>query len=290
MVSPTTVSALALPPIRTDLDKARADLDEFGLTRVAGAIPLKAVAAAKARLAEQAAGELDAGIAHEDPGYTTLPSHGAANQRVWNLLNKGQVFRDLVLNPVANALARHVLGEDLLLFSITANIARRGGTAQKLHGDQLFAPADTPYPLIANSLWMLDDFTDENGSTRVVPRSQNACRWPGPDEAIDTVPATGPAGTLMVWDGRLWHGTGANGTDMPRHGLIAAYCKPFLRPQENHTVSISPEVIAQSPPELLALMGFSPWMGIGMIDGQLYDPQPGRPLRYTRELSPLSAG
>lgn len=276
---------LALPPIRSDLESARADLDEFGLTRVAMAASPAAIAEARNRLIEQAAGEMAAGIAHCDPGYTTLPGEGAANQRLWNLLNKGAIFREFVLNETALALARHLLGPDLLLFSITANIARLGGTAQKLHGDQLFSPPETPYPLIANSLWMLDDFTEENGATRVVPRTQRAMRWPDPDAQIETVAATGPAGTLLVWDGRLWHGTGANRTDTPRHGLISAYGRPFLRPQENHTVSVSPEVLAESSPELLALLGFAPWLGIGMIDGKLYEPQAGRPMQYSRELS-----
>lgn len=276
---------LALPPIRTELDAAKADLDRYGVTRVAGALPRAELEAVKERLADQAAGEVAAGVAHRDTGYTAAATADAGNQRVWNLLNKGEVFGRLATNETACTLARHMLGENMLLFSITANIARRGGVAQKLHGDQVFAPASTPYPLIANTLWMLDDFTEANGATRVVPGTQDAGRWPGEDEDIATLPATGPAGTLMVWDGRLWHGTGVNQTDDPRHGLIVAYGAGFLRSQENHTISVRPDVIEQSSPELRELMGFKPWMGLGMVDGQFAGLLPGRPAQYSTELS-----
>lgn len=214
----------------------------------------------------------------------TRTTRGAANQRVWNLLNKGEVFREFATNAVALELIRHLLGPDILLFSTTANIARRGGQPQPLHGDQLFAPADIPHPLLANCLWMLDEFTDENGATRVVPNSHRFGRWPLPEERIDTVPATGACGTLMVWEGRLWHGTGVNTTDAPRHGLLNAFCRAFLRTQENHTVSVAPDVLEQCSPELLTLLGFSPWRSLGMIDGGLTQMRNGRPTSYSTPL------
>jgi ectoine hydroxylase-related dioxygenase (phytanoyl-CoA dioxygenase family) len=278
-------SPLALPPIRSRIEDAKADLDDYGLTRFAAAVSPSMVTQARTRLVAQAAGEIAAGLAHRDVGATPYPAEGAANQRVWNLLNKGKVFHDFTMNATALELVRHLLGPDLLLFSMTANIACRGGTAQNIHGDQLFAPADTTQSLLANCLWMLDAFTEDNGATRVVPRSHNARRWPMPDEQIDTVPATGPAGTLMVWDGRLWHGTGANTTDSPRHGLLAAFCRPFIRPQENHTVSIAPQILAQCSAEMLTLLGFSPWRGLGMIDGGLAQARQGRPTCHSTELT-----
>lgn len=276
----------ALPPVRTGLEEAKADLDRYGVTRLSGAAAPADIAEARRRLAEQAAGEERAGIAHRDNGFSPLPAERAANQRVWNLLNKGDIFARFALNDKARALARHMLGKDLLLFSCTANIARRGGLAQRLHADQLFAPAAMSLPLIANSLWMLDDFSEANGATRVAPATHLEGRWPADGEEVETAPATGPAGTLMMWDGRLWHGTGENRTDLPRHGMIIAYCVPFLRPQENHTVSLSPEVLAGASPELLALAGFGQWQGLGMIDGYSDISPQGRPGTYSGILAP----
>lgn len=282
---PAELAQSALPPIRTDLEAAKADLDRYGLTRISGAAPMADFAAALERLADQAAGEVEAGIAHRDSGYTASAKSETGNQRVWNLLNKGDIFARLVVNETACALARHMLGQNITLFSATANIARRGGVAQRLHGDQVFAPSNTPYPLIANTMWMLDEFTAENGATRVVPGTHTAGRWPGDDEQDDALMATGPAGTLMVWDGRLWHGAGANVTDTPRHGLIIAYGAAFLRSQENHTVSVRADVIDRGSPELRELIGFRPFMGLGMIDGKFADTLPGRPTEFSAELT-----
>ena len=275
-----------LPPIRTELADAKRDLDEVGITRIVGAADEAMLDAVRARVDEQAAGEDAHGCAFRDGGDVVANVAGAPNQRVWNLVNKGKVFRDLVMNETALALVKHLMGEDILLFSLTANIANQGGAPQPLHGDQKFAPADTPYPLIVNCAWMLDPFTDENGATRVVPDSHRSGAWPEEGAEIETLPATGPAGGLMVWDGRLWHGTGANRTPHPRRGILAAYCRPFLRTQENSTISVDPAVLAEASPELLTLLGFRTWFGLGMVDGSRHGELSARPGQFTGELKP----
>lgn len=274
-----------MPPIRTDLELAMRDLDEVGLARFAGAAP-EMIEPLRERLVEQAAGEAAHGCAWRDNGADPILTDDGANQRVWNLLNKGQVFRDIVLNPAAQALIKHLLGEDILLFSCTANIACKGGRAQSIHADQLYAPQQTPYALMANCLWMLDDFTEENGATRIVPGTHRSDRYPDGGEAIETLPATGPKGTIMVWDGRLWHGTGVNRTDAPRHGLLSAYCRAFVRQQENVSLSLSPEVLATASDELKTLLGFRTWMGLGSVDGVNHGELKSRPSTFTGELTP----
>jgi ectoine hydroxylase-related dioxygenase (phytanoyl-CoA dioxygenase family) len=276
-----------MPPLRTRLDDAKRDLDEVGLTRFMGAADEAVLDAARKRLDEQAAGEDAHGCAFRDTGKVVANVPGAPNQRVWNLINKGEIFRRMVMNANVHALIGHLLGEDFLLFSFTANIANRGGEAQALHGDQKFAPPETPYPLIANCVWMLDAFTDENGATRVVPASHKAGRWPDPDDEVETAPAEGPDGAIMVWDGRLWHGTGVNRTDRPRRGLLAAYCKPFLRTQENSTISVDPKVLEQCSPELLTLLGYRSWTyGLGSVEGSARGVLNPRTTHFTRELEP----
>jgi ectoine hydroxylase-related dioxygenase (phytanoyl-CoA dioxygenase family) len=275
----------SLPPIRTDLAAAQRDLDEYGLTRLADATTREEIDEARQRLIAQAAAEDALGISSRDDGRANR-AVGAAlpNQRVWNLINKGEVFRRIAMNPTAHRLIRHLLGPEFLLFSITANIACKGGQAQNLHGDQVFAPADTPYPLIANCQWMLTDISEENGATRVVPGSHLAERWPAEGEAVATAAATGPAGTIMVWDGRLWHGTGVNTTNNPRHALLAAYCSPFIRQQENYSLSLAPDVMQRCTPELLTLLGFRNWKSLGMVDGSAPGELGSRPQKFSREL------
>ena len=118
-----------------------------------------------------------------------------------------------------------------------------------------------------NIMWMLDDFSEENGATRIVPGSHLKGRQPdhARDGDLPTIAATGPAGSAMVFDGRLWHGTGANTGNSRRMGLLTTFCGPQLRPQENFTVGTRQEVLDSASPDLLALLGFRVWSAYGRI-------------------------
>jgi len=263
-----------LPTPTVDLERAEADLAEHGYCLVAEALSTEQVANIRERLVHVAADEVTAGRATIDSG--------GANQRVWQLLNRGAEFCELAQHPVALELMgrflgghipRHVGGltDDLpnfLLSNIASNIAGPGGKAQYLHADQVFMPLPwAPFPLVANIMWMLDDFTADNGATRIVPGSHTKGSNPPRGGDADVVPAEGPAGTALIFDGRVWHGTGANVTDRRRHGILAYYCVPWLRQQENSTASLRPEVVATMSPVLWRLAGFDQYAFYGMIDG-----------------------
>jgi ectoine hydroxylase-related dioxygenase (phytanoyl-CoA dioxygenase family) len=260
---------LSLPPIRSDLAAAKADLDAFGVARLGDALSEAELAALRTRLELQAAAERETGVAFIDGG--------GANQRVWNLVSKGQVFRDLLTKPVVRELARHVLEGDYCLSSHTANIAGPGGDAMVLHSDQGYAPRSVPFALAMNVMWMLCDFTEDNGATRVVPGSHRIAAEPGPDAVGRTVAGTGPAGTALIFDGRIWHGTGANTTtDQHRWGVLTYFCRPWVRPQENYTLSTHPDVLADASPELLGLLGLRVWRTLGGVQGPWGPGTPGQ--------------
>jgi ectoine hydroxylase-related dioxygenase (phytanoyl-CoA dioxygenase family) len=245
----------------SDLAQAKADLAAVGYCLLEGVVPPDLVARLRDRLAALAAAEVDAG--------TDYVYEDGANQRVWSLLNKGDEFADVALDPTVTALMNHLLGFGFLLSNLDANIAGPGGKPMFLHADQSFAPPPwPPWPMVANAIWMLDDFTAENGATRVRPGSHLNNEGPVPtlDDGL-TTPVTGPAGTVMVFDGRLWHQTGANVTDgQHRHGILAYYCRPFVRTQENWFLSIDPAVLERRP-ELKALLGYEQYLSLGMVDG-----------------------
>ena len=81
-----------------------------------------------------------------------------------------------------------------------------------------------------SSVWMLSDFTEENGGTLVVPGSHRASNNPTGGNGIDVMSpypteqqATGKAGDVLLFDSRTWHAAGANTTDQPRLGLAVRY-------------------------------------------------------------------
>ena len=154
-----------LPKATDELERAKAELEGQGYCVIPGVLSRSEVAELKSRLIEQAEGERARGVAFHDGGP------GRPNQRVWMLLNKGRVFRDLMLHPIVESLMGHLLGADFLVSSFTANIAHPGGEPMVLHTDQGYVGFWTPKPVVANIAWMLDDFSDENGGTRLVPGS-----------------------------------------------------------------------------------------------------------------------
>ena len=140
------------------------------------------------------------------------------------------------------------------------SITRQRTNLQGEEPPALIAPC-----VCANVMWMLNDFSAENGGTRFVPRSHLRGLPPVSGDAEEaTLAAEGPAGTAMIFDGRLWHGTGANVSSENRYGLLTTFCGPQFRPQENFTIGTRPEVFEGASPELLALLGFKIWSGYSL--------------------------
>src|ERR1700744_1093966 len=208
----------ASPALLSDQD--RVQLDEQGYLPLPGLLDPEAVRAVVRRFDELVTAEGDqAGLeAHREAG----------TDRLANLVDKDPVFDLCWNNPRQLSAIAHVLGwQPEKVFSLNGRSALPGRGHQNLHVDWAGPVAPGEYQ-ITNSIWMLDDFTAENGATRVVPGSH---RWgrvpkdaladpaaPHPDEVL----VTGTAGTCVVFNSHLWHGGTLNRTGAPRQGIQAA--------------------------------------------------------------------
>ncbi len=240
--------------------------------------------------------------------FTT--ANGGVNQRLWMLVNKGACFRDLIEHRLVDELVGHVLGADFILSTLSANIAKPGGVRMGLHTDQWWMPQPTrpgdPHvraseitrrprpgfvqpdttlgiapPVVANTMWMLSDFSPQNGATEVVPGSHLSGAHPHPTEqgSYPIFQPEAPAGTLMVFDGRLWHGTGAHTGGGDRLGALATFCCPQFRQQENQTLGLDRALWSQISDKLKARLGFKVWNAYGRIEGEfggMVTPEPER--------------
>ena len=254
---------LPLPGLTRDVDQAKRDLSEFGLCLLDGALSDRSLLDLQEALGDQAEAERQLG---ERAPAAAL----AVQQQVSNLVNKGRIFLDLVEREEVEELAGFLLGKDFLISSITGGIFH-GPTRepQQLHRDQGQVPATADFPAACNLFWLLDDFKPERGSTWVVPGSH---RWPA-EYQIDPPPRdvatqiSAPAGTLFGFDGRIWHGFGANTAGHPRRHVANFFCLPWMRQQENWGVTCLQEVLDEASPTLKRRLGLRTYGTLGMMSG-----------------------
>src|SRR5262245_26536811 len=196
------------------------------------------------------------------------PAEGFATLRTYNLLAKDPVFQSMPVHPAVLPLVERVLDPGCLLSGMTAIDIGPGERAQPIHPDDLVMTVPRPHPpLMCTSLWALTDFTEANGATRILPGTHLESRI---DPASPSIPAEMRAGSVLVIDGGLWHGGGANTTENEwRIGVNVQYCAGFCRPQQNQYLGIPREITRTFSDRLLELCGYSLYKGImGHIDGQ----------------------
>lgn len=143
--------------------------------------------------------------------------------------------------------------------SLTAIEILPGESEQALHRDDSLYPIDNAgMELQIGVMWALDDFTEENGGTRVVVGSHRFLRsWHLPG-LTDWESAVMPKGSALFYMGSTWHGGGANQSDAPRMGLINVYSLGWLRQESNQYLETPPEIAARFSPRLRALLGYTP--------------------------------
>ncbi|HEX7096349.1 MAG TPA: phytanoyl-CoA dioxygenase family protein [Acidimicrobiales bacterium] len=203
---------------------------------------------------------------------------GARTRRIFNLLPRDPVFARVPLYEPVLSVVQRVLDEQCLLSSLTAIEMNPGQASQPLHADTGSIGLPRPHiPVVCVAIWALSDFTHDNGATRIVPGSHRFDRRPRKGEQADHVEATMPRGSVLVYDGAIWHGGGENRSDARRLGIVCNYCAGFLRQEENQLLAVPREVAATYPRRLQQMIGYGTYKGlIGHVDqrdpGTLLDP------------------
>lgn len=271
-----------LPAPTRDQARLEADFIRWGYCLVADAMSPEQVQAQVDRLVDQAAAERLAGVAKRG-------NHGHS-QTVFNLLAKGQVFRDLAAFEPSAAqagaliedLVARILGPAFYLATAHGSLVHDRGGLQELHQDQGMVPLPhPPFPLYSLLIWLYSDFGLEEGGTYIVPGShrdalgRNLVR-PDTDYeqlALDRIVAlTAPAGTCLVTDSRVLHSGGKRTSPGVRLASRILYARPEMRQQETQLACLTDDQLAAMSPKLRGLVGFRTFSGLGMIDGNTTDP------------------
>lgn len=144
-------------------------------------------------------------------GCAKTSFEGFKTLRVNNLLTYDEVFWDVPLHSSVLPIVEAVLDKECLLSSFCSLVLGPGQEAQPIHEDTQLIPLPRPHiPITLNAIWALSDFTATNGATRIIPGSHKYATSPVYGQDYDALTATMPAGSVMLFDSALWHGSGPN--------------------------------------------------------------------------------
>jgi len=175
-------------------------------------------------------------------------------RRLADLVNKDEAFDRVYLQPTLLAIVYHILRRPFKLHSLNGHDPLRGHGMQTLHADsgEPCTPGG-PYHVV-NSMWMLDDFTPDNGATRLVPGSHLR---PGriddyvEDRNIDhpeQIHLTGKAGSVAVFNGSVWHSSFINRSGAARRTLHCAFIAREHKQQTDQRQYLLPETAERLSP------------------------------------------
>ncbi len=162
----------------------------------------------------------------------------------------------------------------------TARTPMPGGPAQQLHIDSRIPGG--AFPLMAVVTWLLEDFTEVNGATRIVPGSQRRPEFPPDDtEAPGEVTISGPRGSVLIMDGAVWRWRGRR-RSRTRWCILSTYVRWFFKAAFDFSRNMPADFYAELTPRQKQLMGYTtspPVDEFTRISARSQKPEP--PIPYT---------
>ena len=194
---------------------------------------------------------------------------GTHTKRMQVLIPKSQHVGELLAHDKILSVLDLVLGpycDNYTLSSNSMTVIGPGETPQSMHRDDVVFPFSHPSERHSHctAFWALNDFTEENGATRIVPGSHTWDDHREPTEA-ESVQAVMPKGSVCIFVGAVYHGGSHNVTaDEWRLGMFAGYILGWLRQEQNFYLTVPPDVARDLPGELARLIGYNlhrPFLG-----------------------------
>ena len=186
------------------------------------------------------------------------PVEGSDGSKLSGLLETDPVFAEAAINPKLMAMAEFSVGRGFLLASMVSTVREKDSNPIDLHADQAYFPEPFPaHNMMLTCCWATDEFTLENGATTVMPGTNALLRHPNEDEiktAQNMVTMDCPAGSIAIWDGRVWHANAPKTTDGQRVVLHTSYQRMVVRPNEDFS-DVADEMIEKYGQPMAQLLG-----------------------------------
>jgi ectoine hydroxylase-related dioxygenase (phytanoyl-CoA dioxygenase family) len=179
-----------------------------------------------------------------------------------NLSDLDQVFLDLLeMNSVFMFLDR-VMRKNYVLHAYDGLILGKGEGRfpWDFHTDieairgVAFARGHVP---AANVLYYIDDVTEANGATRLVPHSHTALIT-DPDVQVLadlSIAAVGEPGDALIFDARLWHCAGNNNSSGSRRLIKMMVTEPWIKQTMDYSRALDQRKLEALSPRVRALLG-----------------------------------
>jgi hypothetical protein len=178
-----------------------------GFCVVPGPVPTEALDALTATY-DRAMAEADPADRRE--GHTTV--------RVHDFVNRSAEFDPLYIHTPLLAACCQLIVQSFKLSAMLGRTLLPGKPAQELHVD--YARDALGWTMVG-FIFMIDEFRSDNGATCFVPGSHNHVEVTN----HQLVPTCGPAGSMIIYNGSIWHGHGANTTTEPRRSVQGSFIR-----------------------------------------------------------------
>eukprot|EP01084_Bolivina_argentea_P014600 27279_1 len=188
---------------------------------------------------------------------------GTKTLREYNILNETRCFDELISNKTINDILDALLYQNARISNMSTITIHPNALKQAWHYDNHFSnmyPKRTdPLKCIMqiSTLFAIDDFTETNGATVIYPKSH---LWPNgryPTEKDKFIKAIMPSGSCVIYLGTVFHCGGANTSNKPRLAITTQQIQPWIRAQENFTLSTPLRIVPKLHSKIQSMIGFS---------------------------------
>lgn len=154
-------------------------------------------------------------------------------------------------------LKHNFFGSNCILNSFSAlnNLPSSQNFSAIVHRDLRFYTHNLP--TMVNCLLMIDDFTNENGGTKLLPYSHLKEEKPSDDEFINnSIQIIGKKGDMLIFDSNVWHCSAPNTTNFGRRGIPITISRSFLKQLLDYPRAIGYEKMELFSYELQQFLGY----------------------------------
>lgn len=178
--------------------------------------------------------------------------------QIHDLINRDINFGRLLEDPRLQQLIAPHLGEHWIMYAATSSSIPPHGSnyASRLHVDS--PRFQSGYIFNMGVIWVLDDYTVENGGAlKILPGSQHSAKKPEIDFFEEhCVQAVCKAGSLLVFNAKIYHRTFENTTDCWNHSMTLNACRSFMKQRMDWVRFIPEEISNQLNSQARRLIGY----------------------------------